>query len=94
MLQDNTDTNNEGTHYNNHHNNNRDQGPKTNDGEFNEEENHHKMTTGTETEMVNDIDTTKMAAVHNEGDNEHGDTVPYDEECKRAQEMSLTSLGP
>jgi hypothetical protein len=69
---------------------------KTNDEEFDEEDNHYKTTTGTETETNNDNDMTKTAAaVHDEGGDEHGtrtegqatDTAPYDEEwpkrCRR-----------
>ena len=63
----------------------------TNDKEF-DEDNHHKMTTGTEMETYNNNHMTKtVAAAHDEGDNEHGaeqkaqvtDTAPYNEERKK-----------
>ena len=76
----------------NNNSNSGDQGTNTNSEESDKEDNHHKTTTGTETETYNNNHTTKtVAAVHDEGDDEHGaeqkaqatDTALYDEERKK-----------
>ena len=98
--QDDTDTDNEGTD-NNNNNNSGDQGTNTNGEDFDKEDNHHKTMTGTETEMYNNNHTTKtVAAVHDEGDDEHGaeqkaqamDTAPYDEERKKGPKRCCRHL--